>query len=236
MGGSNYSVFNAMTDIVASPSSAFDHIKEHTSWLWWALLVNLLLGMAVYAYYYSWVDFPWMVEETIRNVPAENRAEAAESIRQFMKPTTTIIFTLALIAVITFVTYIAHAVYLNLANKMTIGADIRFGQWFSFTSWVNFVGVFASLAALVVILMADNNQLASTDLQPLSLNALLVHARPGETWATWATTLSLISVWSIFLTAVGFRRWTGASTSKSWVIAVLPWVVIFGIWALINLR
>ena len=236
MSGSNYSVFNAMTDIIASPSNAFDHIKEHTSWLWWALLVNLLLSMAVFGYYYSWVDFPWMVEETIRNIPAENRAEQAETIRDFMQPGSTLMITLAAIVFMTFLMFTVHAVYLNLANKMTTGADIKFGQWFSFTTWVNFVGVFASLAALVVILMSDNNQLASTELQPLSFNALFVHANPGETWATWATSLSLLSIWSIFLTALGFRRWTGASTIKSWVVSLLPWVVIFGIWALINLR
>lgn len=236
MSGSNYGVFNAMTDIIASPSKAFDHIKDHTSWLWWALLANLLLSMAVFGYYYSWVDFQWMVEETIRNVPPEDRAESAEYIRNFMKPGTTMIFTLGAIVVFTFALYTLHAVYLNLANKMTVGASIKFGQWFSFTSWVNFIGIFASLSALIVILMADNNQLASTDLQPLSFNALFVHAAPGETWATWATSLSLLSIWSIFLTALGFRRWTGASKIKSWVIAVLPWVVIFGLWALINLR
>jgi hypothetical protein len=236
MSGSDYGVFNAMTDIIASPGNAFDHIKDHTSWLWWALLVNLFLGMAVYGYFYSWVDFPWMVEETIRNVPPEDRAEAAETIRSFMKPETTMMITLVAMVVVTFVMYTVQAIYLTLVNKMTIGADIKFGQWFSLATWANFVGIFASLATLVVIMLADNNQLASTDLQPLSLNALLMHAKPGETWATWATSLSLISLWAIFLTAVGFRRWTGASTIKSWIVALVPWVLIFGIWALLNLR
>ena len=236
MSDSNYSVFNAMTDIIASPSKAFDHIKNHTSWLWWALLINLFLSMAVFGYYYSWVDFPWVVEETIRNLPPENRAEAAETVRNMMKPETTMMITLVAIVAITFIMYTIQAVYLNLANKMTAGADIKFGQWFSLTCWANFVGVFSSIAALIVILMADNNQLPSTDLQPLSLNALLVHAKPGETWATWATSLSLISFWSIFLIATGFRRWTGASTIKSWIVALLPWVLIFSIWALLNLR
>ena len=236
MSDSNYSVFNAMTDIVASPTKAFDHIRDHTSWLWWALLANLLLSLGVFAFYYSWVDFPWLVEETIRGLPAENRAEAAESVRAFMKPQVSMMISLAFITVFTLVIFTLGAVYLNIANKMTTGAQISFGQWFSFTCWVNFVGVFGSLAALVMILMASNNQLASTDLQPLSLNALLIHANPGETWHTWASSVSLLTFWSIFLTAVGFRRWTGASSMKSWIISVLPWVVIFGVWALLNLR
>jgi|GEM_PF-827115 len=236
MSGSNYTVFNAMTDIIASPSKVFDEIKQHTSWLWWALLVNVLMALAVYAYFYSWVDFPWLVEETIRNVPAENRAEAAEMIREFMQPGTSMIISLLFIVLVTFVMYLIQAVYLNLVNKVTAGANIKFGQWFAFSAWVNFVGIFASIASLVVILMAANNQLSSTELQPLSLNALLVHAQPGETWATWATSISLISIWTVFLTALGFRRWTGVSTGKSWLIALTPWVLVFGIWAALNLR
>jgi len=231
MNDKTYSVFNAMTDIIASPGKALGEVKQHTSWLWWPLLISVALAMGVFAYYYSWVDFPWLVEETIRGIPAENRAESAEAIRQFMKPGQTMWITLISILVITFIIYLIQAVYFHLANKMTSGAEIGFGQWFSFSVWISFINIFGSLAALAMILMADSNQLASTSLQPLSLNALLLHASPGDTWHTWASSLSLLSFWTIFLAATGFGRWTGASTVKSWVIAALPWVLIFGIWA-----
>ena len=236
MSGSNYTVFNAMTDIVASPAKAFDEIKQHTSWLWWALLSNVLLSLAVYVYFYSWVDFPWLVEETIRNIPVENRAETAESIRQFMTLRNSLMISLVFVLVFTVVLYLLQAVYLHLVNKVTAGAPITFGQWFSFSAWANFVGVFASIAAFVVILMAPNNQLPSTGLQPLSLNALLLHAKAGEPWAAWATALSLITIWVVYLTAVGFKRWTGASTAKAWLISLTPWVLVFGIWAALSLR
>lgn len=236
MGAASYNVFNAMTDIIASPGKAFDQIRQHTSWLWWALLSNVLLSLAVYIYFYSWVDFPWLVEETIRSVPAENRAEAADQIRKFMTPGISLMISVAFVLVFSLVIYLLQAVYLHLVNKVTAGAAISFGQWFSFSAWVNFVGIFASISSFVVILMAPNNQLPSTDLQPLSLNALVLHAQPGETWAAWATALSLISLWVVFLTAAGFKRWTGVSSAKSWLIALLPWVLVFGIWAAFNLR
>lgn len=236
MNDKTYSVFNAMTDIIASPGKALDEVKQHTSWLWWPLLISAALAMAVFAYYYSWVDFSWLVEETIRGLPAESRAESADAVRQFMQPGQTMWITLISILVISLVIYVIQAVYFHLANKMTSGAEIGFGQWFSFSVWVCFVNVFGSLAALAMILMADSNQLASTSLQPFSLNALLIHASPGDTWHTWANSVSLLSFWSVFLAATGIERWTGASTVKSWVIATLPWVLIFGIWAGINAR
>jgi hypothetical protein len=33
------------------------------------------------------------------------------------------------------------------------------------------------------------------------------------------------------LMSIGYARWTGASMVKSTIIACLPWVLIFGIWA-----
>ena len=50
MSDSTYTVFNAMVDIVASPGKALDEIRQHTSWLWWPLLVSILLasGMLIY--------------------------------------------------------------------------------------------------------------------------------------------------------------------------------------------
>jgi hypothetical protein len=227
----SYTVFNALTDIVAAPGKALDQVKSHTAWLWWPLLITIVLGAGMMAYYYSWVDFEFLVEETIRAQPAERRAEVAEGIREFMNPTTSILTTIVAIVLMTFVIYTLQATYLHLANKLTTGAGISWGQWFSFSAWTGFVGVFAVVAALVVILSADSNQLAQTELQPLSMNSLIIHAQPGEPWFTWGSALNLTHLWMLVLMSLGYARWTGAAMAKSTVIAVLPWALIFGIWA-----
>jgi Yip1-like protein len=232
MADSSYSMLNAMVDIVAAPGKALDEIKLHTSWLWWPLLITMLLASGLMIYYYSWVDFPWLVEETIRQVPAESRAESADVIRKFMSVGTSTWTTVAAIVVMSLVIYTIQATYLHLANKLTTGAEIGFGQWFSFSVWTAFVGVFGALAAFVVIFMADSDQLATQDLQVLSLNSLLVHASAGDRLFTWASSLSLINFWTLFLMSIGYARWTGAGIVKSTIVAVLPWVLIFGVWGL----
>jgi hypothetical protein len=93
------------------------------------------------------------------------------------------------------------------------------------------VGVFGVIASLVMIMMAESNQLSTQDLQVTSMNALVFHAAPGEPWFTWASTLNLINFWTIFLMSTGIARWTGASMLRSTIIAALPWALIFGIWA-----
>ncbi len=232
MADSTYTVFNAMVDIVASPGKALDEIRHHTSWLWWPLLVSILLAAGMFIYYYNWVDFTWFVEETIRQIPAENRAESAEATRQYMQPGIVMWFSVLMVVVMSFVIYTIQATYLHLANKLVTGADIGFGGWFSLTAWANFVNVFGTLAAFATILMADSNQLSSQALAALSLNSLLVHASFDSPWFTWANSLNLIHFWTIALICIGIARWTGVSMVKSAVIAALPWVLIFGIWAL----
>jgi hypothetical protein len=212
MAENSYSVFNAMVDIVASPGKALDEIKPHTQWLWWPLLISTGLACTLFAYYYSWVDFSWLVEETIRNTPVERRAESADAIREFMQPGRSPWTTALAIIVMSFIIYAVQATYLHLANKLTTGSEIGWGQWFSFSAWTGFVSVFGTLAVLVLILTADSNQLAQTDLQPLSMNSLLIHASPGDPWFTWGSSLSLIHFWMLFLMSIGFARWTGATS------------------------
>ena len=232
MANKPYSIFNAMVDIVAAPNKALDEIKFHTPWLWWPLLISILLAVGLMTYFYSWVDYPWLVEETIKHLPPEDRAEGADVIRSFMSVRTSILTAVIAVLVVILVIYTVQATYLHLANKLITGAEISFGQWFSFSVWTAFVGVFGTLAAFVAIFMADSNQLIEQELQVLSLNSLLIHASVGDRLYTWANSLTLINFWTLFLITIGFAHWTGAGIAKSTIIAVLPWILIFGIWAI----
>ena len=140
--------------------------------------------------------------------------------------------TIIAVVIMTFLIYAIQAVYLHLANKLITGAEIGYGQWFSFSVWTGFVGVFGALAGFATIFMAGSNQLSMQNLTALSMNSLLVHASPGAPWYTWASSLTLVNFWTLFLMSIGFARWTGAPMVKSTIIAVLPWVLIYGIWAL----
>ena len=65
----------------------------------------------------------------------------------------------------------------------------------------------------------------------ISINNLLLNAPPGDPWFRWGSSLTLLNLWMLVLMSIGYSRWTGASMVKSTIIACLPWVLIFGIWA-----
>ncbi len=231
MSDNNYSVINAMVDIIASPTRALDEVRVHTSWFWVPFFLVMIVTCAAFAYYYSWVDFEWLVEETIRGLPAESRAEAAPGVRSFMSPTSSIAITVASIVFMSFVIYAISAAYLHLAAKITTSGELRYGQWFGLSVWCGFPGIFNAISMFVVILLADSNQVGQGELTPLSVNQLLIHAEPGDAWFNWGNSVNLLQLWSIALTGLGFSRWTGSSFLKGLIIAALPWVLIFGTWA-----
>lgn len=231
MSDQNYSVFNAMVDIIAAPGKALVEIREHTAWLWWPLLLSLVVGIGATAYYIAWVDFDWLIEDTVRSLGPDAPPEAADQIRSFMSPAKSIAFGAAGIVAFTAVIYLAQSVYLHLATKLASDAEIRFGQWFAFSAWTGFVGIFNSLLVFGVVLTADSNQLPQQELMPLSMNQLFIHAAPGEPWFTWGNSLSLANLWIFALMCLGYARWTGASMMKSAIVVLLPWVALFGIWA-----
>lgn len=230
MNDNNYTAINAMVDIVAAPGKALDQVKQHTAWLWYPLLISIAASSIVFVYYFNWVDLDWLVEQRIAALPPDAGPEAADGIRAFSSKGFNMGVTVAAIVVMTFVIYTIQAVYLHLAAKVASEAELSFGQWFSFSAWTAFVGVFAALAMLIVILTSGNNQLSEADINPLSINSLLIHASPGDDWFNWGNSLSLTHLWMLFLMSLGFARWTGSSMVKSTIIAVLPWVLIFGIW------
>ncbi|MFN2301875.1 MAG: YIP1 family protein [Gammaproteobacteria bacterium] len=227
-----YSVWNAMVDIVAAPATAIDEIRHRVSWLWWPLVITIVASSGVFAFYYMWVDFPWMVDEMIRaTVPPGADPAQAQAMRDFMSPTGQVTMTAIGITIVTMLIYAIQSGYLHLVNKVAGEPSLRFGQWFALSAWTGFLGIFNILAMVVVMVTAGTNQVQVHELAPLSMNALFIHAEPGATWFTWGNSLTLVHLWILALLVLGFARWTGASLAKSTVLVTAPWVLVFGLWA-----
>lgn len=229
-----YTILNALTDIVAAPAQALDEIRSHPRWCWWPLLILVALTIGMYAYYWSWVDFEWFVDETIRQAMDKGApADQAEGMRSFFSPGRQMLFSSIAICVMTLVILAVQAVYLHLVNKVAGDPSLGYGQWFSFSAWTSFVGIVNALAGFAVMLLADGNQLPYNELLPLSMNSLFIHAEAGDAWFNWGNSLTLVNFWTLGLMVLGFARWTRSSTMKAALVTVTPWVLIFGIWALL---
>lgn len=229
-----YGIRNALVDIIAAPSKALDEVRDRVSWFWVPLGIVIVLNIASMVTYFAWVDFDWMVDQAVADaLQGGADPSAAAGIRDFMQPGTMMAVTVVSILAMTPLIYVLQAAYLHLVNKVTGNPELRFGQWFALSAWSGFPVVFQALSILVLIAMTANRQLGQQELSPLSLQSLVIRADAGSSWATWGNSITLITFWTIGLLALGIMRWTGASAVKAIVIAAMPWVLIFGSWALV---
>ena len=231
---SSYGIGNALVDIIAAPSKALDEVRERVSWLWVPLGIVMVLTIASMVTYYAWVDLEWMVDQAVADALQAGADPAAEAgIRSFMQSGTLTVVTVVSVLVMTLLIYTIQSIYLHLVNKITGNPELRFSQWFALSAWTAFPMVFLPLSTFGLLAVTPNRQLAQHELTPLSLQSLLINADSGSPWAAWGSSITVISFWTIGLLALGIMRWTGASALKAIIIAALPSVLIFGVWALV---
>jgi hypothetical protein len=94
--------------------------------------------------------------------------------------------------------------------------------------------IVSSLIGIVVVLVAQDNQLTPVSMAPTSL-AFIFSVEMNSSWASLMQSIRLESVWVMYLIAVGLSQWTQLSTKKTYVIAIAPYLLIWAIWALIVL-
>jgi hypothetical protein len=224
------SSFATLVSIFTEPGKAMEAVRERSMIL--LPLFLLVAGNAGLMFgYYQTVDFAWL-QDYLLNADPNLTGAAREQARAFMTANVltggAVIGAIVVIPVILLLT----AVYYLLAAKV-IGSDIGFGKWFAFATWSSVPSLLLLPAGIVQILLSSNGQLAPEALNPLSLNMLFGPLPSTSPWAALLNAINLTQLWGLVVATAGLQRWTGKSTAASALIATLPMLVIFGIWALV---
>jgi hypothetical protein len=190
------------------------------------LLAVVVAGLAATFWYFSIVDFDWLIDQTIRSNPRMKNMSEEQLAAASRVMTKNVLMITSLIAVPFAVTIIRllEALWYLLAGKVT---KVRrsFKQWFALATWTSLPGVLAVLPAIPLLLTLKSAQIdAASAISPLSLNELFFHRAMGEPGYQLFTNLNLIQMWS------------GRSWLFALVYTLLPIVVIGGVWALIALK
>lgn len=214
-------------NVILAPSPTFARLKDKPR-PWVPLLVLILLTLAVTYWYVSTLDFAWFREHMLAAQGAA-KPEARAALEKFLTPKT-MMWSSGAGAVLgtPFVCALA-ALYYLLAGKL-MGMGIGYGKWFGFAVWTSIPRLLAlPLSALQI--MTSGGRLAPEDMNMVSLNYLLLHLPMSSPWFGFATNLDLTSLWAIALAVIGLKSWTGRSTGTCVTVAVLPYAVVYGIWA-----
>jgi hypothetical protein len=218
--------------LFTSPSQAFAALKEKPVFalpMW----LTLIGTVAITAWYYSKVDIAWMQEQMAiaGNVPAAQREQMAAGIsRPILLWGSVIAAPIAIIAITSI-----GALYFMLAGAIT-NVRFSFKHWFAFNWWAGSPQIIAFIPSLLILALSSTTQIPQSSLSPLSLNELVFHRAAGTPGYSLLSTLGLVQVAAVWLTYVGLRAWSGRSALFCLIFAILPSVLIYGVWALFAFR
>jgi hypothetical protein len=225
--------------LLFEPRKAFAEIDARPRY-WVPLLVLILTTVVVAVWYRSVVDLEWVTDRAIRSSSfAKNLTEAQieqavqrSAGNRTLGTVATVLGTpIAIVAI-----GLLSALYLMLAGKVT-RVRRSFKHWFALTWWSALPGaVLTLLGAAFVLLTATTAQIDQTELKPLSLNALFMQKTFDQPGYTLFSSIDLIQLYGLYLGVVGVRAWSGRSWLFSSIFALLPYALIYGIWAIISLR
>ena len=214
-------------NVILEPSPTFTRLKDKPR-PWVPLAVLILLSLAISYWYVTTLDFAWFREHMLATQGAV-KPEQRAALEHFLTRNGVLWSSGAGIVLGTPIVFALTAVYYLLAGKV-MGSSIGFGKWFGFAVWTSIPRLLA-LPLSVLQIATSAGRLAPEDMNMVSLNYLLLHVPMSSPWFGFATNLDLSSVWSIALAVIGLKAWTGRSTGTCVTVAVLPYVLIYGIWA-----
>jgi hypothetical protein len=225
---------SAIGDTFLAPSKVFNGLKNSKGWSWLAIALVLVVGIAAQALYFKSVDPTYFVEQQVATMeqsgeynPADIQQAEALTAQQFPMMW---IFSAAGVLIITPIILSISALYFSLIAKQDPNCQMKYGDWFGFSIFTILPTIFASLGTIILVLTAQSGDLPLSVLTFSSLNQLIFGFEPSHAFAGLLESINIFSFWSLFLSYIGLKSWTNFSDAKAFIFALLPSILIYGIW------
>jgi len=222
-----------LVTLITNPGSALMTLRERPRF-WFPLLTILLLSAGLIYWYYSAVDIEWLKQQLYANMPQFQQMadEQRTKVLSVVTRNTLLWGGMAGAVVMIALLFVFQAVYLLVAGKVT-GVGHTFKQWFALTCWTALPATLLSslISALMILLSNDVSQLAPGALKPLTLNELFFHLPIGQPGQSLLAAFDLLSLWTLGLLVLAVHLWSRRSWFFSTVFALLPTVLIYGVWS-----
>lgn len=221
------STFGAVARMFYEPSAVFAQLETRRS-TWLPLLLVMLSGIIMAAWYYQFVDYAWLQEQFLSAIedPAlrDKQREAGG-----MSVGTLTGITIVGMVIVYLVAFSITSLYLLIVSKVR-NSPFTFSQGFSLAVWSSLPMLILLPLGAMQILLASNNQITFESLNPVTLNQLFFqYARP-HAMAGILEGVSLLMFWNIFLLVTGYQVWAKTSRATAVKIVVAPYLVIYGLW------
>jgi Yip1 domain len=222
--------------LATAPATAFAELRERPRF-WFPLLLLVATTAALMYWYYSVVDIEWFKDVIYGNnaqmqaMPEAERARAMGMVGRGMLLWGSVIGTIVALPCV----FLLTALYFLLAAKVT-KLPLGYKHWLALTCWTSLPILLGTVVAAIFMLMSDTTQISPSLLQPLGMNELLFHRPPGSPGQALLDSLSIPTVLSSILAVIGVHTWSQRSWTFSAILALIPLVLFYGIWAIFAFR
>jgi len=218
-------IIGIYTSLLYTPEKGFAEALKQRVWtLFFPLLLAILITAVINIYYYNNVDMPWLLKQMVANAPKEQKQTILDTLTKTRLVGISLVGVFLLTVSINLFRGFVYWVILKVS-----GDGIPFVRLFAIVMW--------STAPLLLILPASMLNISISpagmlpnDVNPVSLNQLFFKLAGDSPWGQLLSTFSLINLWELFLIIVGLRIATTRTTLQAFSIAILPEVIVYGVW------
>jgi len=225
------SVWKALIDIFVAPAQALRAVRNQSNWLWAPLILIVASTLALLWAYYLNVDMDWLRQHMMSMSQVKLSEAQMEQAAQHMGRTPMLIGA-SIGSLAPVIWGLLIALYLHIVDKSTRNRLGSYAAWFALVLWCSMPQLLTTLG------MAINFATASAPLGPeqlsvTNLNALVFHLPLSDSWGKLLNGLDLSLFWSVALMGLGVAQWTERRYGKALAIAAAPYLVLYGLWALV---
>jgi hypothetical protein len=215
-----------LINIFLEPGKVFAELKERPTFLV-PILLTIVLTVVMTLMYFGKVDSDWFIDHSMAASGREMSAQDIANAKKMMPSAKVQGYFGAVIGpVFIVIVYLLMGLYYWLAGKIT-GTATSFKHGLSLTAWSSVPTLLGMVVTIIgVVMMTPQtalNSLMLTNLDPLLVQLPLDHA-----WSSFAKNFNLLTFWSIFLAAVGWRTWGRTSWTQAITVALIPSLLIYG--------
>lgn len=232
--GSGLSQLERVTSVFSAPSKTFEDIKRGNKSWWLPLLIMAIVGYLFFAAVATKVGMATVVDNQMKlasEKQQEQMAKAPPESREMSAKIALYITEGVFIAGPVFLLIVAAIVSLVLWGTINFvfGGKASFGAIFAVWFFANLPSIFKSLLGIVVIFAGNTPETFNIkNFAPTNVAAFLPVMETNKAVYALASSLDVITIWSLFLMGMGIAIVAGVKRSSGYL-------AVFGWWAIIVL-
>jgi Yip1 domain len=223
-----------LINIFLEPSKVFTALKEKPTFIMPFLVIAAATMLFTFIYFMK-VDSTWFIDNSLASSAGDMSANEIAQVKKVMPGAQLMGYvSLATTPIMLVIVSVVMALYFMMAGKIT-GSATSFKNGLSLSSWANMPSILGSIVGLVGVLGMEP-QTSLESLMLTNIDPLFMQLSVDSPWSKLAKTFNLLTFWTTFLTALGWKVWGKTSWFEAIVVASIPSAIIYGgmaIWALI---